>query len=343
MVCVVLRTTLVFIIQLYSATAFAENEIVNSFDIGVSPYPAGSIAIEAYPNWELVVLGPIPTILGAMKYGVQTSSGIAPALKVVAIVSEDVSAHALVVSQDRYDRIAADPAKSLPNEKLLLIPNSTGQLFAERCLAGWNINFGQMGLVKDEQAKIIKALIDKTANVAVVWTPYSYLAAISAAAKILPCPDVANLEIPAFIVARADLLSETDAGRLAANRKRIANFVAKALGKWAGAKANPAEAVQRLVKTYADQLIKVTDEQARAELEARRPPDFDAQRVAFKAPVGGGDPPLAMTLKKIIDFMVSTKTLSAVEKPNGNDLLDSSILEFIANDPTLAATARGTH
>ena len=339
-----LRIILVLIFGLFSATAFAENEIVKSFELSVRTYPAGSIAIAAYPNWDLMVLGPIPTVLGAMKYGVHTSSGIAPAIKVVAIMLEDATAHALVVAQDAYDSIAADPAKTFPSAKLLLTPASTGELFAERCFAGWNISLDQMTIVKSDQEKIRKALADKTANIAVVWTPYTYLTKTDAEkAKILTCPDLKNLEIPAFIVARTDLLNETDAGRLAANRKRIANFVANALGKWVAVKTNPAEAVQRLVKTYADQHVKVTDEQARTELEARRPPDFDAQRIAFRAPVGGGDAPLAVTLKKIIDFMVSTRTLSEAEKPAGTELLDTSILEIIANDPALAATARGTH
>jgi ABC-type nitrate/sulfonate/bicarbonate transport system substrate-binding protein len=134
-------------------------------------------------------------------------------------------------------------------------------------------------------------------------------------------------------------LNETDPARLSGNRNRIASFVAKALGAWIAAKKNPANAAKQLVKTYSDQGIKVTEAQATRELEARKPPDLVGQRAIFKAPEGG-IAPLAATLDTIIDFMVESGTLKASEKPAGADLLDASILELIANDPGLSATAR---
>jgi hypothetical protein len=43
----------------------------------------------------------------------------------------------------------------------------------------------------------------------------------------------------------------------------------------------------------------------------------------------------------IMDFMVSTGTLKPADRPMASDLLDGSILDFIANDPGLATTASG--
>jgi ABC-type nitrate/sulfonate/bicarbonate transport system substrate-binding protein len=272
---------------------------------------------------------------------VKSAARIEPAIRVVAVVSADSTAHSLVIAQTEYDFIAVDPAARLPGRKLLLTPSSTAQMFVQRCLAGWNLKLDQMSVIKREQAEIRRSLVEKAASVAVVWTPFNYLAENDAAkAKSLACPDLGSFDVPALVVARADLLNETDPGRLAANRKRIATFVAKALGAWAEAKQKPVDAAKRLVKTYADETIKVTEAQARAELEARHPPDLEGQRAAFK-PSAGGIAPLAATLDSIIDFMVESGTLKRPDKPTGADLLDPSILEFIANDPALSAMARG--
>lgn len=317
----------------------AASEILNSFDLGGPYYHAGSAAIAAFPHWRDVVIGPIPTILGATRN--RASAGLA--IKVVAIMSEDIAAHALMVTEDEYASIVQDPATKLPGQSVLLTMGSTAQMYLERCLAGWHITLEQMNVVKeDQEAQIRHALIDRKSNVAAVWTSFTYLAENDAAkAKALHCPDLGDLQFPTFIVARADLLNESDTARLAANRKVIAAFVAKYLGAWASAKQKPADAAKRLAKTYLAEGIKVTEAQAAAELEARRPPDLQGQVAAFTAPAGGVAP-LAVTLNPIIDFMVRTGELKASERPNAADLLHGSILQLIVGDPRLSSIAGGS-
>jgi hypothetical protein len=48
-----------------------------------------------------------------------------------------------------------------------------------------------------------------------------------------------------------------------------------------------------------------------------------------------------MTLDAIMDFMVSSGTLKAAERPAASQLIDPTILESIAGDAALTAIARG--
>jgi ABC-type nitrate/sulfonate/bicarbonate transport system substrate-binding protein len=265
-----------------------------------------------------------------------------PAVKIVAVVTQDRGAHALMISAEMHQEISADPAQKLLGQRLLLTDASTAQLFAEKCLGAWNVNLNQMTIVKGEQAQLRRSLAQGDAPVGVFWTPFTYRAANDdAKAKQLPCEGVNDLDLPTVIVARADLLNEADPIQLADNRKRIAQVVARHLGAWALAKKKPIDAAKRLVRVYKDQEnITISENQAKAELAVRQPPDLAAQRIAFKAPVGGVAP-IAATLDGIIDFTVRTGTISATERPIGSDLIDASIIETIAADQTLLKLARG--
>jgi hypothetical protein len=77
--------------------------------LGGPYYPAGSIALEAYPHWRQTFIGPIPTVIGAVKYGAKTD----PAMKVVAVMSADAPAHGLMIAKSAYDEVASDPATKL--------------------------------------------------------------------------------------------------------------------------------------------------------------------------------------------------------------------------------------
>jgi hypothetical protein len=321
--------------------AFAASEIVNSFDLGGPYYHAGSIAVAAYPHWEAVVMGPIPAVLGSLKYGSNSGGQNQPGFKVVAIVEQDRPAHALMIAKTEYDEIAADPSTKLPGQKLLLTPRSSGQMYAERCLAGWQLSLDKLTVVGAEEAAIRKGLRDKEASVAFVWSSFTYLAENDAAkAKALDCQNDMDVEIPTFIVARSDLLNETDPQRLATNRRQIGTYVARFLGAWAAAKNKPEDAAKKLVTTYAVEGIKVTQAQALAELEARTPPNLADQQVKF-TPVTGGVAPLATSLDVIIDFMVASGSLKINDRPVASTLLDRSILDFIAADAELGPVARG--
>jgi ABC-type nitrate/sulfonate/bicarbonate transport system substrate-binding protein len=328
---------------LSAAPCYATNHVILSFNLGGPYYPAGSIALEAYPHWRETFIGPIPTVMGAIKYGARSGARIDPAMKIVAVMSADQPAHALMVAKTAFDEVASDPATKLPGRKLLLTVSSTAQMFAERCLAGWNVRLDQMVVEKGEQAEIRGALSAKKADVAVLWTPFVHFSGIdSEKAKVLPCPNLGSLDIPSFIVARADLLNDPDP--MQPKRKQVAAFVAKALGSWALAAENPGDAAKRLVATYREEIkdprYLLTEAEAHAEIEARRPPDLDGQRTLFKAPVGGATP-LAIMLDPIMDFMVASGTLKLADRPAAADLLDSSILELIASDAELNAIARG--
>jgi ABC-type nitrate/sulfonate/bicarbonate transport system substrate-binding protein len=320
----------------------ATSEIIRSFNLSTPLFHAGNQAIAAYPRWESVVIGPIPSIIGAVKYSAKNGGTTTPALKVVAVVSQDRLAHSLMIAKGKFDEIKADPATRLPGRKVLLTPASTAQMLAERCLASWGLALNQMTLIEGEQAEIRSKLADKEADVAFVWMPFTYLVEDDKAkAKALPCLDIDTLDLPAVIVARADLLMETDPVRLDANRKRIGKFVAEYLGAWAKAAKKPADAAKRLVKTYKDETIKISEAEAIKELEARQPPDLEGQRTAFKPPPGGGPAPLMVTLDAIMDFMAATGTLQISDRPAASDLIDPAILEAIASDSTLTAIALG--
>jgi hypothetical protein len=311
-------------------------------------------------------MGPIPAVLGAVKFRSASGGHIAPGIKVVAIVSEDnspdkpadavphKSALALMVAKKDYDRIAADPASTLPKQKFLMTPASLAEMYERQCLAAWNLTLDSSHIIAGQQADIrtaLRAYASGTpadysgiapAGTAFVWASFTYLAEDDAAkAKALSCPSTTNFDAPSFIVARSDLLNELDAARLDANRKQIADFVAKYLGAWAKAKSKPQDAAKRLVETHSAEGIKVSEAQAQAELEARQPPDLAGQRAAF-TPTAGGVIPLAMSLDVIMDFMVSTGTLKTGDRPAAGELLDGSILEFINSDPNLKAIANGT-
>jgi ABC-type nitrate/sulfonate/bicarbonate transport system substrate-binding protein len=338
-----LRSLSALLIVLFSSSCFATNHVSLSFDLGGPYYPAGSLAIEAYPHWRQTFIGPIPTVIGAIKYGARSGGRIDPAMKIVAVMSVDTPAHGLMVAKSVYDEIAADPATKLKGRKLLLTLSSTAEMFAERCLAGWNLRLDQMVRENGEQAQIRVALEANKAEIAVLWTPFTHLSEVdSEKAKVLPCPNLGNLEIPSFIVARADLLNDPDP--MQPKRKQVAAFVAKALGAWALAAKKPDDAAKRLVATYREEIkdtrYLLTEAEAHAEIEARRPPDLDGQRVLFKAPAGGA-PPLATTLDTIMDFMVASEKLKVADRPAAADLLDPSILELIATDHGLTAIARG--
>jgi ABC-type nitrate/sulfonate/bicarbonate transport system substrate-binding protein len=336
------RPYLSLALLIYSTSCFATNHVILSFDLGGPYYPAGSIALEAYPHWRQTFIGPIPTVMGAIKYGVRTGARIDPAMKIVAVMSADTPAHALMIATSAYGDIASDPATKLPGRKLLLTPSSTAQMFAQRCLAGWNVRLDQMTVEKGEQAEIRELLKANKAEVAVLWTPFVHLSEVdSEKAKVLPCPNLGNFDVPSFIVARADLLNDPDP--MQPKRKQVAAFVAKALGAWALAAKKPDDAARRLVATYREEIkdpkYLLTEAEAHAEIEARRPPDLDGQQALFKAPAGGAAP-LATTLNTIMDFMVASGTLKAADRPAAADLLDPSILELITADPSLNAIAR---
>jgi hypothetical protein len=263
-------------------------------------------------------------------------------MKIVAVMSQDSSAHGAMIAKVAYDEIAGDPAGKLPGRKLLLTMSSTSQLYAERCLSAWNVRLDQMQVFDGQQTEIRHALADRKAEIGFVWSPFTYLTQTETAkAKKLACPTENTFDMPFFVAVRADLLTEPDPLRAATNRKYIAEFVARALGAWASAANKPTDAAKRLVKTYEEDGIKVTEAEARAELAARRPPDLEGQRTAFRVPAGGGVAPLAATLNGIMDFMVSSGTLAVADRPAAAELIDGSILEMIANDPSLAAIANG--
>ena len=216
-----------------------------------------------------------------------------------------------------------------------------------------NLTLDKMTVVNAEEAVIRHGLRDKDANVAFVWSSFTYLAENDPAkAKALDCPNGVDVESPTFIVARTDLLNETDPTRLNANRRQIGTYVANFLGAWVKskldnatpksvlditvaqsapddlAKSKPDVAAKKLVATYAAEGIKVTDVQARTELDARRPPDLADQLVKF-TPVAGGVAPLATSLDVIIDFMVASGSLKAADRPAASTLLDRSILDLL--------------
>lgn len=326
-----------------STPCLAGSYFIRSFDLGGPYFHAGSLAVESYPHWRIVPMGPVPTVLGALKHGTRTGGVFAPALKIVAIVSQDTPAYGLMIARTAYDDIAADPAGQLPGQKLMLTKSSTSQMYAERCLAAWNLRLDQVQVIDGEQEEIRNAVAGRKVDIGFVWSPFTYLTQTDhAKAKMLACQDMTAFEMPYFVVVRADLLTEPDPVRAAANRKRIADYVARILGAWASAANKPADAAKRLVKTYAEDSIKVTEPEARAELAARCPPDLAGQRTAFRAPAGGGAAPVAITLDGIMDFMVLTGTLAVADKPAAADLIDASILEMIAGEPALAAVANGT-
>ena len=341
-----MKRFLYVLLTFYPLTCFATNHVILSFDLGGPYYPAGSIALWAYPHWRQTFIGPIPTVIGAIKYGTRTGATFAPAMKIVAVMSADASAHGLMIAKTAYDEIAADPATKLPGRKLLLTPSSTAQMFVERCLAGWNLQLGQMTVVKGEQAPIRDGLNPEIANpvlaeLAVLWTPFVHLSEVDPdKAKALACPNLGNLDVPSFIVARADLLSDPDVSK----RKQVAAFVAKALGAWALAAKKPDDAAKRLIATYREEIkdprYLLNQDQAHAEIESRRPPDLDGQRALFKAPAAG-PAPLAATMDTIMDFMAASGTLKAADRPAAANLLDGSILELISNDGGLKAIADG--
>lgn len=305
-------------------------------------FPSPSSTVAAYPRWESAAISPIPAVLGAVRHGRRVGGTLAPALKVVAIASQDRGAHALVVARGRYDEVRADPTAALPGRRLLVTSASTGRLFAERCLAGWNVAVDGIEFVDGKQAEIRRGLAAGEAEVAVVWTPTTYrVAAEAAKARPLPCPGTAGLDIPAVIVVRADLLAEPDPARRAANLARLGRVVAEHLGAWAKVVAGPGEAAKRLARAYRDAGATVSEPEAGAELAARCPPDLDGQRAALASPGGGALPPLATALGRIMDFMVSSGTLAVGDRPAAGDLIDPSVLDAVAADPVLAAIARG--
>jgi ABC-type nitrate/sulfonate/bicarbonate transport system substrate-binding protein len=325
-----------------STSCFAGSYFVRSFELGGPYFHAGRLAVESYPHWRMVPMGPVPTVLGALKYGTRTSGVFAPALKIVAIVSQDAPAYGLMIAKTAYDDIAADPAGKLPGQRLMLTQSSTAQLYAESCLSAWNLRLDQVQVIDGEQEAIRNAVADRKVDIGFVWSPFTFLTQTDQAkAKMLACQDMAAFDMPYFVVVRADLLTEPDPLRAAANRKRIADYVARLLGAWASAANKPADAAKRLVKTYAEDNVKVTEAEARAELAARRPPDLDGQRIAFRTPAVGAAP-LAVTLDGIMDFMVRTGTLAVADRPAAAGLIDGSILEMISGDPALTATANGT-
>lgn len=235
----------------------------------------------------------------------------------------------------------ANPQGKLPGQKALITRASTAEMFAGKCLGGWNVGLNQLNIIPDEQAEIRTAFAERAANVAFAWIPFVGLMENDRAkGKSLECPNMQGFDVPAFVVARADLLNETNPTVLAANRMELAKFVAKALGAWASAKKHPHEAAERLIRSYREDDIEITEAEARAELDARRPPDLDGQRSAFKAPTGG-PAPLAQTMEGFLDFMISNGTLDASKRPTASSLIDPSILELIANTPALAAVAKG--
>lgn len=328
----------------YSAPCEGTNHVILSFDLGGPYYAAGSIALWAYPHWRQTFIGPIPTVIGAIEYGTRNGGTFVPAMKIVAVMSADASAHSLMIAKSAYDEIAADPATKLPGRKLLLTPSSTAQMFVERCLSGWNLRLDQMTVIKGEQAPMRDGMNpDITqpvlAEIGVLWTPFVHLSEVDPdKTKPLECPNLVNLDVPSFIVARADLLNDPD------KRKQVAAFVAKALGAWALAAKKPHDAAKRLIATYREEIkdprYLLNQDQAHAEIESRRPPDLDGQRTLFKPPAAG-PAPLAATLDTIMDFMVASGTLKAADRPAAADLLDASILELIAGDAGLNAIARG--
>ena len=346
--------------------AIAASEVVNSFNVGGPYYHSSSVALDAYPHWQAVVMGPIPAVIGAVRFSIGGQEHVNPAIKIVAIVSEDnfidrrsgALAHqytlSLMIADKDYNRISANPTSTLIGQKILVTTNSLDEMYEQRCLAGWNITLVRSQLIAGDQGEIRTALrlyaagsshYDgiTPAGIAFLWAPFTYLAENDPAkAKTLPCPkpQLTNFEAPAFIVARAELLDEPDPTRLAANRKQIATFVAKYLGAWEKAKANPNDAAKRLVQAYFGEGIRVSLAQAQSELKARRPPDLAGQLTAVTSHPGAAAP-LAASMDTIMDFMVSTATLKTSERPVAGDLIDSSILEYINNDAALKAIAAG--
>ena len=335
------KLLLFFAMQCFVGSSYASNAIIDSFKLGNPRFPAGIIALEAYPHWKVVVIGPIPTVIGAVKFSQHGSSATAPALKIVAIITDDSAVHPLMIANRDYNEISSDPSNKLRGEKLLMTPKSTAQEYAQECLTTFGLQISDMIVLPQEQWQIRNSLASQLASVAVVWPPYLHLAQNEAGqAKTLACASAPNFKVQTFVVTRAELLDETNQTQLDANRKAIAEVVAKALRAWSLSKTNLAEAARRLKRTYAEENIIVTEAQAAAELETRRPPDLEGQRALFKA-TAGGSAPLAKTLEPIIDFMVATGTLQPSQKPRASDLLDPSILELIANTPELAAIAHG--
>lgn len=320
-------------------SSIAGSEAVNSLNLGGPYFHAGSQAVEAYPHWERSFLGPIPTVIGATRYA--TLGTNQPALKIIAIISQDATAHSLLIAENEHNAIAADPKGKLPGQKGLLTRASSAEMFAAKCLDGWRTRLDQLNIIPAEQAEIRTAFAEKAANVAFAWTPFvGLIEKDSAKGKPLQCLNMQDFDAPAFIVARADLLEDTNPTTLANNRAKLAEFVAKALGAWAKAESNPREAAERLIRSYEEEDIIITRAQAEAELNARRPPDLEGQRLAFKAPTGDVAP-LAKTMDKFMDFMISTGTLKASMRPTASSLIEPSILELIANTPDLAAKAKG--
>ena len=279
---------------------------------------AVQIAAGASGSWDIGAAGNIPSVLGAVRYGLQS----------VAIADREELVNTVMALPDKADVYLKNPAL-LKGKTIPVTTNSTGHWITTACLEKkFGLARGDWTFVNLSPPEINAAMSSGRYDVAMVWAPHMYVLSETINAKVIcTAKDVGHTITSNIFVAPTFAKDNPDA---------VAKFLAVYLRAVAWTRTHPKEAEKYLSDFYHASGVRIPDSAPSQEMRNRPAFNLPEQLNSMKRGANGISE-FDDWMTKSAEFMKSVGMIPSLPDPKAY-ITDRFIL-MIQNDPQLRAFA----
>ncbi|UHL63316.1 ABC transporter substrate-binding protein [Paralcaligenes sp. KSB-10] len=287
--------------------------------VTITNFPAGAPQIAASRSWDVGIVGSVPAVLGAVRFGLHT----------IALAEDQSAVNALYVHGPNSDNYIKNPA-SIKGKTIYLTGNSTVDLAARYCLKKFGLKKGDVTIRSMDQAQIVSAMSSGSVEIGALWAPNTYTVEEKAGAKLLCSGKDAGVLIPGNVVVRAEWGN--------AHPQRVAAFLAVYLRAQRWLEANRKDALALMKKYYATGGVSISEAAMNKEFDRRPTFDLSQQLALFKR--GSQASRVDTNMNTIASFSKEVGALRADEPlPDPKTYITDKYLKLVNDNPKLKSFA----
>ena len=290
-------------------------------DVTGSSFTSGAVEIAAGASgsWDIAGSGNIPSVLGAVRYGLQS----------IAIADLEDSSTAMVALPKQADAYLKN-AVSLKGKVIPITTNSSSHWVATACLEKkFHLAPGDWQFLNLSPPEIDAALSSDKYDVAVTWAPYIYVLASSINAKVI-CTgkDVGATLTSNLLVQPAFAKDHPDV---------VAKFLAVYEHAVAWERVHPKDTEKYLLEFYRGRGVQMPEAYIAEELKIR--PAFDlSQQLRAMQRGSDGTSQFDNWMTATANFEKSVGMISAV--PDAKSYITDKFIRMVQDDPQLRSFAQ---
>lgn len=290
-------------------------------DVTGSSFTSGAVEIAAGASgsWDIAGSGNIPSVLGAVRYGLQS----------IAIADrEDVSTTMMALS-DKADEYLKNPAL-LKGKVIPITTNSSSQWVATACLEKkFHLAPGDWKFVNLSPPEINAALNSGKYDVATIWAPYIYVLESTINAKVICTGRDAGVTLTANLLVQPNFAKE--------HPDAVAKFLAVYEHAVAWERLHPKETQKYLLDFYHERGVQTPDAYLPEELRSR--PAFDlAQQLSVMRRGPGGASQFDDWMSQTSAFEQSAGMINST--PDPKSYITDKFIRMVQDDPQLRSFAQ---